>query len=295
MSITENTPTDNPPMITDKWTGCYQGRWQGIIVDEAMVHPAKYSRSLIERIYDHCVEEGWLCAGDHVLDPFGGIALGAWGAMRVGCHFTGVELEPRFQSLGNANLDLWKRYECIPGWGTARLLQGDSRNLLEVVGGAFECSVQGYDIVISSPPYSETRVGQESGQEHCGRGDQYGAEAGQLGAMSDDFWPAARQIVSQVHAALRPGGHAVWVVKDYVKGGERVPFSDQWRQLCESVGFVTLHEHHAMLVSESPGQMTIDGECETKTTSRKSFFRRLCESKGSPRIDWETVWCMVKP
>lgn len=28
---------------------------------------------------------------------------------------------------------------------------------------------------------------------------------------------------------------------------------------------------------------------------RKSFFRRLAEKKGSPRIDWEVVWFMRKP
>jgi hypothetical protein len=27
----------------------------------------------------------------------------------------------------------------------------------------------------------------------------------------------------------------------------------------------------------------------TKTKERKSFFRRLAEKKGSPRIDWEEV------
>jgi len=31
-----------------------------------------------------------------------------------------------------------------------------------------------------------------------------------------------------------------------------------------------------------------------KRKERKSFFRRLAESKGSPRIDHETVLCMVK-
>lgn len=199
-------------------------------------------------------------------------------------------------------------------------MQGDSRKLLESVGNLAAMPTGSFEACVSSPPYAETRVGQESGQEHCGRGDQYGAEPGQLGAMrefqarvssppfessldnilprsndsGDTFWTAARQIVCQVRDALCENGHAVWVVKDYVKGGQRVPFCDNWRALCESVGFRTLHEHHAMLVSESPGQITIDGEVYVKKTARKSFFRRLAESKGSPRIDWETVLCMVK-
>ena len=32
-----------------------------------------------------------------------------------------------------------------------------------------------------------------------------------------------------------------------------------------------------------------------KTTSRKSFFRRLAESKGSPKIDFEEVIIAQKP
>ena len=125
---------------------------------------------------------------------------------------------------------------------------------------------------------------------------RYGFSKGQLGADSgDDFWMAARQIVEQVYMALKPGGHAVWVCKDFVRNKERVPFSDQWRQLCDAVGFVTLHEHHAMLVRSKGTSMTLDGETVKHETSSKSFFRRLAENKGSPKIDWEVVWCMEKP
>jgi hypothetical protein len=257
---------------------------------------------------------------------------------------------------------------------------------------------------ISSPPYSETRIGQESGQEHCGHGDQYGETDAQLGAMKateegfrgavssppyvsgghhpdqtgayntngrgqgqtkdtagyggepgqlgqmpegdfdgavssppfecqsggtnvtaktgvladkrlltrhaagnaaagygdtdgnlgseqgDEFWTAARQIVEQVYLALTPG-KACWVVKDFVKNKARAPFCDQWRQLCEAVGFVTLHEHHAMLVH----RVEHDFDGKEKRGESKSFFRRLAENKGSPRIDYEIVFCMEKP
>jgi hypothetical protein len=473
--------------ITD-WQNCYPSNWKGVIVPEAMAHPAKYSSKLIRRIYEHMFEMGWLKAGDRVVDPFGGVALGALDAMRLGLDWTGNELEPRFVDLGNQNIDLWNtKYGRMPGWGSARLFNGDSRRLLEVIGAGVQASVSsppyadgsqhtggndphpeklqggiyhgvgiagavssppyaetdvnykrnglkengktkyerpymqrqddhygstsgqlgamkadGFDVTISSPPflqseggvnnaigdealmrrhaagnkssnaygesdgqlssmkdggfgaavasppYAEARIGQESGQEHCGHGDQYGESRGQLGAMNaegfeaavssppyadiaqsggtkglkehgtgltqgdicfdeygstagqlgresvDDFWLAARAIVEQVYLALTPGGHAVWVVKDYVKNKQIVPFSDQWRQLCEAVGFVTLHEHHAMLVHHKGSQHTLDGNLIEHKTESKSFFRRLAEKKGSPRIDWETVYCMVK-
>lgn len=106
---------------------------------------------------------------------------------------------------------------------------------------------------------------------------------------------AARAIVEQVYSALTPGGHACWVVKDYVKNKQVVPFCDQWRQLCEAVGFETLHEHRAMLVHHKGKQGMLEGGTKDITTESKSFFRRLAEKKGSPRIDWEVVYCMEKP
>ena len=91
-----------------------------------------------------------------------------------------------------------------------------------------------------------------------------------------------------------PSGKAIFVCKDYIKKGRRVPFSDRWLALCESVGFKLVCRHKAMLVKEHGTQITTSGEDEKIITERKSFFRRLAESKGSPHIDWEDVLCLIK-
>jgi len=392
-------------MITDTWTHCYPSLWKGLIVPDAIAHPAKFSSKLIRRIYEHMAEEGWVHPGDHVIDPFGGVALGAFDAMRLGLFWHGVELEPRFAEIGLQNIDLWKSK--YAWWkGAAYLHNGDSRDLLRVIAGGDvvvssppwgdmldDARVEqadrraladdlglnnsehvspidmekvgkrvrrGYSAAISSPPYAETTITENrqfTSEQQPSRpnasdlrnagGDAYGSTPGQLGAMKsgsfdaaissppfgaaqtfgspivyngdnintrayspdnqgtsagnlanntgDDFWTAARQIVEQTFLALAPGGHACWVVKDYVKAGKRVPFCDQWRQLCESVGFVALHEHRAMLVRDNGSSMTLDGGTVKHQVESKSFFRRLAEKKGSPRIDWETVLCMEKP
>src|SRR5689334_22116918 len=70
-------------------------------------------------------------------------------------------------------------------------------------------------------------------------------------------------------------GHAVFVVKDFVKAGRIVPFSDQWRRLCEAVGFETLHEHHAELVRHQGTSHTLEGGEVKHIKSSKSFFRRV--------------------
>ena len=116
----------------------------------------------------------------------------------------------------------------------------------------------------------------------------------QIGALEGEtFWSAAKQIVAEAFAILKPGGVAVWVVKPFVRNKAIVDFPADWRKLCESVGFVTEREVHAMLVAEETRSHLFDGEV-TKRRERKSFFRRLAEKKGSPRIDFEVVYFMVK-
>lgn len=457
-------------MSIDEWVACYDDGWKGEIVLEAFAHPAKYSRALIRRIYDHISAEGWLSEGDTVIDPFGGVALGGLDAMRLGCRWFGCELEEKFVALGGQNIALWNsRYAGrFAKWGTATLVRGDSRRLLDVVSEAGVCvssppfsgdgnmqpvigqgtraqlRAQGRDggnrmqsspgnlallraderdwqaaaaVAVSSPPYATgarhtggddphpeyirggtyhgvgidaaissppypvglgrrgTSTGGSTGQPDRvldAMQDGYGQAAGQLGAMAegsfaaavssppyeaistghksgtgfdtterrierlrtagysegriqamltpgrrahgnigemehytanhdnlsnqggDSFWSAAREIVSQTHAALRPGGYACWVVKAFVRNKQIVDFPGQWRQLCKSVGFVTLHEHRASLVKDNGTQLAMDGTHKRKRTERKSFFRRLAESKGSPPIDYEVVFCMVK-
>lgn len=488
----------------DSWGGCYPSNWKGLIVEGAYVHPAKFSNKLIRKIYDHILAEGWVIPGSTIVDPFGGVGLGALDAMRLGLRWRGSELEERFVKLGNENIQFWNnKFGRMPKWsGDAVLLQGDSRLLSQVLcqahtavnlppyadgckhnggddprqsefmdgpifipglnaavssppysdmdprkgversldfmfesyqkGGGQQtyeqfCATQmkqseGYSASVGSPPFSDVlardnvsasdrrsladekgiantanispidleRVGKRTQGAYGGlvssppyadsinsnngidtnkherpggpnaQGSQetkYGIGPAQLGAMKatekgfqasvtsppfqattggvrqtategplaekglyerhaagnmnvgygdtegnigtyspDDFWISARAIVEQVFMVLEPGAHAVWVLKDYVKNKERVPFCAQWQQMCEAVGFVTLHEHHALLVRHKGISTTdMDGKVVSHEVSSKSFFRRLAEKKGSPKIDYEVILCMQKP
>lgn len=466
-----------------KWKGCYPSKWKGMIVPDAIRHPAKFSSRLISRIYEHMLSEGWLKPGDLVIDPFGGVALGALDAMRHGLRWRGVELEAKFAELGNQNIGFWNsKFSSMPHWcQDAIIFQGDSRHLLDVIaeahtaettppyandalghagvpneideqkrlysrigegsysgaakkagglvssppyaesiGNAEQSGIdwskqkdrdtdhphgwngEGYSAAgaVGSPPYSEARIGQESGQEQVGHHDQYGPTPGQLGAMNadgfesaissppfrqqsggahipkgmeitdpglidrhsagnaashgygesdgqlanmgegdfnsvvtsppfensdsrkpgpallqsserhhvgtshfkqdwkpsdgniandsgDNFWLAARQIVEQVYLALRPGAHAVWVVKGFVKDKKIVDFPGQWQMLCEVVGFETVHIHHAMLTNHKGTSHTLDGGEVHHKTEAKSFFRRNGENKARAAKWWE--------
>lgn len=468
-------------IFQDEWFGLYKESWKGHICDDAFRHPAKFSRALIRRIYDHVIEEGWANKGDSVVDPFGGVALGAHDAMRHGLNWYGCELESRFVALGAQNIALWsERFSRMPNWGTARLLQGDSRMLGQVLKEAHCCvssppyvAPPGHgggdwtindskglyplaygdsegqlgamkegdlNLAISSPPYAgslanaknyadpgkakadserefmqhrsstyaDLRYGETEGNlgampegrlcvtsppfeqslsldrpnaaarrelarergitnaEHispiemekigkrhegdygategnlgnmrggfeaavssppyegntksdylmsednktrarderrgfkqgagCFRGSEgaYGQSEGQLGIeRGETFWSASRLILEQLHQVIIPGGHAVFVVKAFVRDKKIVDFPGQWAQLCEAVGFRLLHDHHALLTENYGTQGGFEGDKEM-VIARKSFFRRLAESKGSPKIDYENVLCFVR-
>lgn len=234
-------------MIELDWYKCYGESWTNEIIPEAFSHPAKFSRALIKRIYEHCIERGRLTEGSVIVDPFGGVALGGFHALQHGMHWLGVELEPRFVRLGGGydcpgfsqadwmirqqmseedqknfaihlcpicqktitgegvlgllleqaphhfegNIDLWnRRYGGhFRKWGTAKLIQGDSRKLREVIGGLA-------DGICTSPPYADQTV-KDAQRYMCGKTDKhwddmtadqqakigYGAQAGQLGHM----------------------------------------------------------------------------------------------------------------
>lgn len=106
------------------------------------------------------------------------------------------------------------------------------------------------------------------------------------------FWQAASDIVQQCHSLLAPGSHCVWITKNYIKNGKEVDFTGNWQQLCISCGFEMVEEIQAMLVKNLGIQTSYSGDDHEITIARKSFFRRLAESKGAPPIDYETVTIM---
>lgn len=161
-----------------------------------------------------------------------------------------------------------------------------------------------FDIAVSSPPF-EACLG-SGGKNHKGvipphdtTGfvfTDYKNSQGNIGTSTDEtFWSAAREIVQQCFLALKPGGHSIWVCKNFVRNGKIVEFSRQWATLCESVGFKLVCWHYAILSRSGGVQLSIDGEDDEKVIWHKSFFRRLGEEKGAPPIDWEDILCFVKP
>ena len=112
-----------------------------------MAHPAKFSKALIERIYDHLLERGYIQRGDAVGDPFGGVGTGALIAAYRGLFHISVELEPRFFDLAHENLARHADKLRALGCPHPLFIQGDSRKFHELVTEALSA-------IVSSPPYA---------------------------------------------------------------------------------------------------------------------------------------------
>jgi hypothetical protein len=158
--------------------------------------------------------------------------------------------------------------------------------------------------LVSSPPFEDSQKAQDV-EFFCKVQKKYRPDSGGnypsskgIYAPSDenignttgtDFWTAARAIMQQVALVLPENAVGVWVCKRFVRNKEIVEFSKQWAALGEQCGFETVEWIRAWLVEDRGAQFDLYGELEHKTVERKSFFRRLAERKGSPRIDWEDV------
>ena len=175
------------------------------------------------------------------------------------------------------------------------------------------------DGIVTSPPYEDTPISPQGAdgdsqswnkayREFSRSGDHksfqremtkksgkagYGKSDGQIGQDSGEtYWQAMESVYRECWKVLRPGGILVIVVKDYVKKKVRVPLCDQTLSLLQHVGFTPTERIRAMLVKERV-EVTLFGEVKSKV-ERKSFFRRLAEKKGAPRIDWEEVLVVKK-
>ncbi len=299
---------------TTIWRDLYTRQWADLITPAAREHPAKYARLLIKKIYNHAFDEGWIEKGDYVLDPFAGVALGAVDAMAYGLNWTGVEIEQQWVSAGNENIKKWvDSYRQFTNMvGKAIIVQGAAQDITR------KPNVTGYQLAIGSPPFLQSRGGAKvlGGKDDAfmarhGAGNRgvpaYGATPGQLhnlpigtirGAKFKDepetYWDAALKIATRVYNVLEPGGHAIWVVKDYVENAKRRPFTRDWRRICEKAGFRTVCIHNASVIKHVASSFDESMEISTTISERKSTFRRMAEKKGSPRIDEEVVICMAK-
>lgn len=148
-------------------------------------YPAKFARGLIERIFDHLLEKGWLKRGELCCDPFGGVGLGGIVASYRGIRWVGVELEKNFFDLSKANFELHRYKLERLGCPHPQMILGDSRHFYELVAQAAG--------ICTSPPFVDSLNVKPSKQILAGSGGRmdksckgkeiYGTTSGQIGKL----------------------------------------------------------------------------------------------------------------
>jgi len=121
--------------------------------------------------------------------------------------------------------------------------------------------------------------------QEASRNETYGHAPGQIGReRGETYCSAMLQVYRGMWQVLRESAVVALVTKNPVKDGELRRLDLDTIRLMEAAGFRLLEHHHAMLAEEKfplfPG---------TAKRERKSFFKRLYESRGGIRVDWEDV------
>lgn len=123
----------------------------------------------------------------------------------------------------------------------------------------------------------------------------YSETEGQIGQEeSETYWASCAQVYSECWKTLRIGGILCVVVKAFVRNKQIVDLPSQTLELLQAIGFEPLERIRAWMVSPATQKSLMPEIKEDYQKSRKSFFRRLAESKGSPHVDFEEVLIVQK-
>lgn len=204
--------------------------------DEAMSHPAKAPIPMVMDLVEYLSEPG-----EMVMDVTSGTgtimvaadqtywqmhdSLGVVQNIDKDCRrkVVCIELEDHFHAMQRKGLEMLRGRD-PQGAELVTLLHGDCREYLP----SFENLVHA---VIFSPPYAQMISANDSeiarqklaSSRHESVGAQYVASPNNLGRLPTfQYNMEMAKIYKLIYKALKPGGHLCVIIKDLIRGGERV-------------------------------------------------------------------------
>lgn len=214
----------------------------GRYLDVSGVHPAKMLPAIAARAIATYTQPG-----DLVIDPLCGVGTTLVEAVHHGRDAIGIEYEPRWAELAEANLAL-ARSQGAAGHG--EIICGDGRSLAGLVDPAVHGLVA---LVLTSPPYGPSLHGRVTATP--GRGvrkehDRYSTDpanlahvglGGLLDAMGALFHGAAQ--------VLRPGGIVAMTVRPWWRDGQLIDLPGALVEAGERAGLVLFERNVALLAA----------------------------------------------
>jgi SAM-dependent methyltransferase len=241
---------------------------------ESSAHPGKMLPELARTII-RCYSE----PGQLVLDPMCGIGTTLVEAIHLNRDAIGVELEPRWTALAEANVRLARRQGAS---GDARALRGDARTL---GSGLLDELAGSVALIVSSPPYGPSTHGHV--RKHPDRVEKlntyYSRNPHNLAHLParpkrcgrDSFEVAFAEILAGCACMLTPAGHLALTVRPYRSRGSLIDLPGQTIRLARAAGLTLANRRVALLC----------GLRGNGLVSRTSFFQIQHQRSGAiPRM-----------
>jgi SAM-dependent methyltransferase len=275
--------------VTSVWLTCQRPareQRRGRYVAETSVHPAKMLPDLAAHVVAAHTTRGELVA-----DPMCGSGTTLVEAVRAGRDAIGVDIEPAFTALAQANLDLATAHGA-----TARgtVVTGDATRLASLLPAGIRDRVS---LILTSPPYGRRTHGLVRTAPGAGvhkRHHRYGERgAGNLAyAGWDRLLGGWAQIVAGCYRMLRPGGTFVFACRPVrTATDDLIDLPGELFSAAVSVGLHPMERCIAMLAAVRDG----------KIIHRASMFGllgvRRARAAGIPAalVAHEDVYVLRKP
>ncbi len=244
--MAENLP------VTSVWLTCQQparDQRRGRYVPETSSHPGK----MLPHLAAHAISS-YTAPGDLVFDPMCGSGTTLVEAMHLGREGIGIDIEPRFTALAEANVTLASSQGAT---GTAKVLTGDARDLLDLVPAS---AVGRVGLLLTSPPYGRgthglvrtTSTGVRKRDHHYGD-----RERGNLAyAGWSRLFGGFTSILAASYQLLRPGGTVVITCRPVRRQrDDLIDLPGELLTAAQSVGLVPVERCAAMLAAIRNGQI----------------------------------------
>jgi SAM-dependent methyltransferase len=247
-------------------------------------HPAKMTPAIAARAIGTYTDPG-----DLVVDPMCGIGTTLVEAVHAGRDAIGVEYEPRWAGLAQANLAHARAQGAA---GSGEVACGDARHLAGLVDPAVRGLVA---LVLTSPPYGASLHGQvrtrPGGGVHKSH-YRYSTDPANLAHQpTASLLDGLARILAEAATLLRPGGIVALTVRPFWAAGALVDLPGEIGRLATRAGLVLFERNVALLA----------GLRADRLVPRPSFFAldqaRRARRRGVPRlvVAHEDLVVMRKP
>lgn len=276
-SFVPPTDVDNPvdrgarsdgaePLAVSVWTTAQSSpaaQRKNKYTPESTAHPAKMLPEVVRHAVTHYTKPGEL-----VLDPMCGIGTTLVEAVRLGRRAVGVEYEPHWVDVVNANLNLARQQGVGGDEGIdARVFHGDARQLVTLLPPEYVGQVA---LVVTSPPYGPSTHGQVSVAPGAGVQKYhhlYGStlDRGNLANIGHHRLLAGfTRILAALRTFLKPGGHIAITIRPWREHSELIDLPSQILACGRAAGLIPVERNVALLARAA----------ETDLVARGSFFQR---------------------